>query len=55
MKLAKPVLLNSILKGRAAFFGHVARGSAGEALRGIVEDSRRKIGLGKKELFGWMM
>ena len=41
MKLTKPVLLNSILKKNAAFFGHVARGAE---LRGIVEDSWRKIG-----------
>ena len=48
MKLAKPVLLNSIIKRKAAFFGHVARGSAGEELRGIVEDSWRKIGRGRR-------
>ncbi|KAG1679871.1 hypothetical protein GQR58_012782 [Nymphon striatum] len=48
MGLQETFLLQSILKRKASFFGHIARGSAGEELKMIVAEGWRKIGRGRR-------
>ncbi|KAG1671311.1 LINE-1 retrotransposable element ORF2 protein [Nymphon striatum] len=48
MGLQETFLLQSILKRKASFFGHIARGSAGEELRMIVGEGWRKVGRGRR-------
>ncbi|KAG1662298.1 Alpha-ketoglutarate-dependent dioxygenase alkB 3 [Nymphon striatum] len=48
MGLQETFLLQSILKRKASFFGHIARGSAGEELRMIVAEGWRKVGRGRR-------
>ncbi|KAG1658239.1 hypothetical protein GQR58_023107 [Nymphon striatum] len=48
MGLQETFLLQSILKRKASFFGHIARGSAGEELKVIVAEGWRKVGRGRR-------
>ncbi|KAG1676399.1 Thymidine phosphorylase [Nymphon striatum] len=41
-------LLQSILKRKASFFGHIARGSTGEELKMIIAEGWRKVGRGRR-------
>ncbi|KAG1662048.1 Guanylate-binding protein 1 [Nymphon striatum] len=47
MGLQETFLLQSILKRKASFFGHIARGSTGEELKMIVAEGWRKVGRGR--------
>ncbi|KAG1676111.1 hypothetical protein GQR58_014440 [Nymphon striatum] len=48
MGLQETFLLQSILKRKASFFGHIARGSAGEELKMIIAEGWRKVGRGRR-------
>ncbi|KAG1711238.1 hypothetical protein GQR58_002523 [Nymphon striatum] len=49
MGLQETFLLQSILKRKASFFGHLARGSAGKGLKMIVAEGWRKVGRGRRK------
>ena len=53
MGLERTKLLKRMIKRRMEFFGHVARGSAGEELETAVRESNIKKGRGRKRT-GWM-
>ncbi|KAG1704016.1 hypothetical protein GQR58_004086 [Nymphon striatum] len=48
MGLQETFLLQCILKRKASFFGHIARGSAGEELKMIIAEGWRKVGRGRR-------
>ena len=50
MKLGTPVLLRKIMCRQHQFFGHFARGSAGEELRECVRSSDKKIERGRRKI-----
>ena len=53
IRLQNAMLLDSIIKRKASFFGHIARGSAGDDLKGVLADSWRKIGRVRRGTSWW--
>ena len=46
--MLRKLLLKVIIKRKMTFFGHIARASAGQELKTIIEGSDKKIGKGRR-------